>query len=487
VEQGQNTPDAHVVAGANTMVRDSGLARFGHWMSRNRQPIRIIQWLVVLTYSILIIVPAFVPPPAATASVWNSVTVFAKFLFWGIWWPFVLLSMVLFGRVWCGVLCPEGTLSELASKHGRGWAIPRWMRWGGSPFFAFAATAVYGQMLSVHDYPKPALLVLGGSTCSAVVIGYLYGREKRVWCRFLCPVKGVFSLLARLAPLHYRVDEAAWRNSYGSGASTNHGQLVIPVNCAPLVPLRNMKGNAECHMCGRCSGHRNAIKLSWRSPANEVVFHGEQQGNRWETGLILYGLLGIAIGAFHWSASPWFVQWETMLSRWLVAHHVLWPLLTNAPWYALTRDPETSHVFSWLHGGLGIVYMIATALAYGTSLLVVLALGARVLGPWRAGRLHHLAQAMIPLAGAGMFLGSSMTTLASLHVGHIELAWVGQARFLMLMLANVWSAWLALGIVRRHSVKPLNQASALLIFAIALTIADSAWWLLFWHWQSPIG
>ncbi|MFP3624782.1 4Fe-4S binding protein, partial [Burkholderia sp. SIMBA_051] len=80
------------------------------------------------------------------------------------------------------------------------------------------------------------------------------GREKRVWCKYLCPVNGVFSLLARLAPFHYKVDEDAWRRSYKNG---EHGHRVIPINCAPLVPLRNMKGASDCHMCGRCSGHRD--------------------------------------------------------------------------------------------------------------------------------------------------------------------------------------------------------------------------------------
>ncbi|MGF6305410.1 polyferredoxin [Paraburkholderia sp. WC7.3d] len=278
------------------------LAAAGQWMQRHGALIRGIQWVVVALYAFLIIVPALMPLPDDTAHLWNNLTLAAQFVFWGIWWPFVLLSMVMLGRVWCGVLCPEGALAEFASKFGRGRAIPHWMRWGGWPFVAFGITTIYGQMVSVYQYPKAVLLVLGGSTFAAIVIGLLYGREKRVWCKYLCPVNGVFSLLARLAPFHYKVDEDAWRRSYTNG---EHGHRVIPINCAPLVPLRNMKGAADCHMCGRCSGHRDAIALTWRKPSTEVVQLGDKKANPWDTALILYGLLGIAIGAFHWTASRW--------------------------------------------------------------------------------------------------------------------------------------------------------------------------------------
>ena len=176
------------------------LARLGEAMRRHRRAIVALQWIVVLFYLVLLTVPAFMPLPQSGARILSNLTLFAQFAFWGIWWPFVMLSMMLVGRVWCGVLCPEGALSEWASRRGLGRAIPRWMRWSGWPFVAFACTTVYGQLVSVYEYPKAALLVLGGSTVAAIGVGFVYGRGKRVWCRYLCPANGVFALLDDSAP-----------------------------------------------------------------------------------------------------------------------------------------------------------------------------------------------------------------------------------------------------------------------------------------------
>ncbi|RKP50574.1 4Fe-4S binding protein [Trinickia fusca] len=458
-------------------ARGGRLAQAGAWMQRNGAVIRAVQWGVVAVYAFLIIVPACMPLPDETAHLWTNLTLAAQFVFWGIWWPFVLLSMVLLGRVWCGVLCPEGALAEFASKYGRGRAIPRWMRWGGWPFVAFGLTTIYGQMVSVYQYPRAVLLVLGGSTFAAMIIGLLYGREKRVWCRYLCPVNGVFGLLARLAPVHYKVDEAAWRRSYTQG---EHGHRVIPINCAPLVPLRNMKGAAACHMCGRCSGHRDAITLSSRSPLREVVELGKDAANGWDTALILYGLLGIAVGAFHWTVSPWFVQAKQWLATWLIDRDITWPLDTNAPWFVFTHYPEQNDVFSWLDGSLVIVYILATAAVYGTALLALMALATRLLGRFDRARLHHLTQALIPLAGAGVFLGLSATTLSLLRAEHVPLGWAADVRVGVLAIANVWSAWLAWRVTGRYGKRVIWRVSAMTCFVTALAVADSAWWLMFW-------
>ena len=122
---------------------------------------------MIAVYLVLVAVPAFLPLPDRSAHLWNNLTVFAQFAFWGIWWPFVLVSMVVVGRAWCGILCPEGALTEFASRWSLGRAVPRWITWGGWPFIAFAGTTVYGQMVSVYGYPKPALAILGGPVSMA--------------------------------------------------------------------------------------------------------------------------------------------------------------------------------------------------------------------------------------------------------------------------------------------------------------------------------
>ena len=155
------------------------LAKIGTAMARHRRAILAIQWVVVFFYLALLVIPAFMPIPADDEHIYTNLRLFAQFMFWGIWWPFVMLSTMLLGRVWCGVFCPEGALTELASRHGLGRAIPRWIRWSGWPFVAFVCTTVYGQLVSVYEYPEAALLVLGGSTVAAVAVGLVYGKGKR--------------------------------------------------------------------------------------------------------------------------------------------------------------------------------------------------------------------------------------------------------------------------------------------------------------------
>ncbi|MEO8847098.1 MAG: 4Fe-4S binding protein [Casimicrobiaceae bacterium] len=451
------------------------LARYGEWLKRNATMVRGVQWVVVLAYAFLIIVPALMPLPGNEARALNNLTVFAQWAFWGLWWPFVILSMFIVGRTWCGVFCPEGTLTEAASKFGLHRAVPRWMKWGGWPFVAFAMTTIFGQLVSVYQYPQAAMLVLGGSTLAAIGVGFVYGKEKRVWCRHLCPVNGVFAALTRMAPMYYRVDRDAW--------TKNAGHIAIhPVNCAPLVRIRRMNGTSECHMCGRCSGHLDAVEMAWRPPNAEVAALPLSQASAWDAALIVFGMIGLALGAFHWNASPWFIDLKLAAAGLVIDHGPQWLLQDNAPWWLLTHYPQANDTFTWLDGSLIAGYIVATAAVVSGGVWAALEMAALPYAALRRPHALRLSYALIPLAGLGVFLGlSSLTVSLARAEGLATDGVVPLLRASVLAIGAAWSlrlAWLQLADLPRIT----QRLASVIAFAVAVAIVVGAWSLLFFHW-----
>ena len=498
--------NSHVIKFVPPLGRHGGvgrtrLARLGDWMARHRGTILGIQWIIVAFYAVLVALPAFMPHPlpesrlfsgnygassfvdanmclasgepvlqekTPTLTPWHDkLVLFAQFAFWGIWWPFVILSMLLMGRVWCGVLCPEGALTEFASRHGRGGSIPRWVRWSGWPLLAFALTTIYGQLVSVYEYPKAVLVILGGSTVAAMVAGYLWRKGKRVWCRYLCPVSGVFALLARLAPFAFRVDRAAWDLQPAQRAA---------VDCPPLLDVKHLQGMSQCHACGRCSDHREAVTLAPRSPNAEIL--GGPPPATTEVLLLCFGVLGVAIGAFQWTVNPWFVRAKQAAAEWLVSRDILWPLADSPAWWLLTSYPEANDVFTWLDGIAILAYIGAVALVLGGATLLAVRGAARLAGAdWR-----RLALGLVPLGGIGLFLGLSMMTVSQLRAEGIVLPWLPALRGVLLGLGLLWSAWLGLRLLRSAAPSPIRLGAAFLVWLMPLALAGSTWVLVFYVW-----
>jgi polyferredoxin len=438
----------------------------------HRRALQGVQWCVVAAYAVLVVAPAFLPLPPGDAHGYDNLVVAAQWLFWGLWWPLVIASMLVLGRTWCGVFCPEGTLTEAASRHGLGRGVPRWMRWGGWPFVAFALTTVFGQLVSVYQYATATLLVLGGSTLAAIAVGFVYGKGKRVWCRHLCPVNGVFAVLARVSPLHFRVDPDAWLAS--AGRVRTH-----PVNCAPMVRIRRMTGPAECHMCARCSGLQGAVVLAGRSPGHEIARIEPGEAQAWDAALIVFGMIGLAIGAFEWSATPWFARLRTMLADRILDHGPAWLLADDAPWWLLTHYPDAHDVFTWLDGALIVGWIAGTALILGGFVALCLALASL---PVRGmpGRAYALSYSLTPLAGIGLFVGLSALTVGLAKGEGVQLHALPALRCALLAAGAAWSLWLAYAHLKGRA-RGARLAFAFLAFSSGVAGVLFAWYPFVFH------
>lgn len=467
---GKTIPIINISSAGRAPARAGLLPRIGDGLMRHRAWVQGLQWVIVLAYLVLVAVPALLPLPAEDTHLWDNLTRFAQFLFWGVWWPGVMIATVTLGRTWCGVFCPEGALTEWASRHGMGRAIPRWIRWGGWPFVAFLGTTIYGQLVSVYEYPQAALLVLGGSTVAAVAVGFVYGKGKRVWCRHLCPANGVFGLLAKIAPMHYKVDRARW------DASPN----VKAVDCAPLINIPGMKSTSECHACGRCSGHRDAVKLSWRAPWTELLDRSIVPKTG-EVLTLLFGVLGVVTMAFQWASSPWYVAAKLALASWLIDHGHEVLLQDNAPWWLLTHVPAANDVFTWLDGGLILVYLIGGGVVLGALLSVATAVAARLsaLGPDLLG-FKRLALALTPLGAANIVLGLSLLTISQLKAEQVRLDWLAAPRVALFLAGASFSMALAWRLLAGTAL--IRRGLALATFAVAPALIGWVWYTVFFVW-----
>jgi hypothetical protein len=226
-------------------------------------------------------------------------------------------------------------------------------------------------------------------------------------------------------------------------------------------------------MCARCSGLRGSVALAARSPNREVATMTGDHAQGWDAALIVFGMIGLAIGAFEWSATSWFVSLRTAIANGVLDHGPAWLLADNAPWWLLTHYPQAHDVFTWLDGALIVGWIVGTALVVGGFVAVCLALASL---PQRGllRRAFALSYALTPLAGAGLFIGLSGLTATLARAEGLQLHALAAARVAVLCLAAAWSGWLGYAQLRQHTAGT-RLVRSLGAFLLALAGVLAAW------------
>ena len=286
----------------------SGQSRLRLWTWRNSR--RIVQVLSLLLWLGLFVrsrdlLGALVPPdlflrtdPLVALLTVGASRIFVATVLWSL---ILVVTTLIFGRFFCGWLCPLGTLIDLAGKifaspfqrfsKQRHASMQRWKyyvlllmlaaalvstQWAYflDPLvllFRGLTTGFYPLLawaLPEHSLPKildmpwrgiavaPALLLVTVLALTAI--------SRRFYCRYLCPLGAFYGLLSRVPLLRKRVSNQC--DACTAVGEKNHCVTHCRMGAIPNNP--HLTQNHECIRCmsGADSCHAEAIHFEWSLP-----------------------------------------------------------------------------------------------------------------------------------------------------------------------------------------------------------------------------
>jgi polyferredoxin len=228
-------------------------------------------------------------------------------LFWAWWWPLILLTYPLVGRLWCS-FCPFMVWGEIVQRLARllGWQPQRWPRgdsdrWA-APLLAagFAAILLWEAVGNLENTAWLSSCLLLLITAGAVVGSLAF--EKRFWCRYLCPVGGMNGLFAKLAISELRAQIGTCSGSCTSFACFKggpaEGEGYATAGCPVGTHPAHLADNRNCVLCLSCAQacpHRS-VTVRLRPPAADLQRSMDPPAG--EAGLILVLAGGLCL--HHW-------------------------------------------------------------------------------------------------------------------------------------------------------------------------------------------
>ena len=190
---------------------------------------------------------------------------------WSLWWPLVIISTVLFGRVWCQV-CPMELVNSLAAKIGlkRKPAAFLTSGWGVTIFYSLALLG-FIRTFWAHRFPERMAVFFIFLFGAALVTGLIY--EKRSFCSFLCPVGRLLGLYACCSPLEWRVRD---RNVCDGCRSKDcfapkYAYRMTSRSCASGLYVPSLTDNQDCLICTDCRTvcPNDNLRFSLRRPFSD--------------------------------------------------------------------------------------------------------------------------------------------------------------------------------------------------------------------------
>jgi len=465
-------PIVQIVEQASTTAKNSNrleaIERF--FVARNEQ----LKWLhlvMFIVFLLLLLLPLFLPEPAQHDTPLTNFTLFTNYLMWGLWFPLVFLSVIFTGRSWCGVLCPMGAASEWANNRGLKRKIPAFIRWEGTPIVSFLIITFLGQTVGVRDHPEALAQVFGGVMLAAIIVGYIWGRKQRAWCRHMCPIGLLLGLFSRLGMVQFM----SKKPKPGGDSYVENGF------CPTMIDLRSKQESRHCIECFRCvvPDAKNSMMVRWRPPGQEVENIAKHNGNAAEVWFFLLGV-GSALGGFLWLVLPQYQQMRQQLGEWMVGQGWYW-IGESGPWWLMSVHPQRREVFNWLDfisiiGFMALVMVIFSLVLGGINALGAMSSGA--MGSVKSFRARYieLAYQYMPVAMVSLLLGLGGKLFEWFAIAGVSDAYIVGLKQVLFSLSILWSTRLGWKILGGQGLIGIKRILPLCCGLCGSIFVGLCWW-----------
>ncbi len=271
-----------------------------HWLL-TRRPFQFALIAPNLLAFTLIVLAGLV---GTTTGAMNFSTIFVWLAWWGV---LVLVLIPLGGRVWCA-MCPIPAPGEWLARRALvergkrswslGWAWPKSLQNLWPAFGALLLLVLFGLIVTTRPLVT-ALLLLG---LALVALGTHLVFERRVFCRYLCPVGGLLGVYSMAAPLELRARNLdVCRECRGKECYRGGEGYPCPTFQFPGGALTR---NTYCLLCTEClkACPFDNLALSLRpAGADLLVSRGRRADEAW----IALLLLGTALAHSVIKLGPW--------------------------------------------------------------------------------------------------------------------------------------------------------------------------------------
>ncbi|QOR62731.1 4Fe-4S binding protein [Sulfurovum sp. ST-21] len=189
---------------------------------------------------------------------------FTHALFWGLFWPFfIVTTLPLFGRIFCGI-CPHGFLGKYITKIGLKHKMPKWLqnRFIGVALLVFGWWGVYYMFPSLYRTPYGSAMLFAIMTLVAFVFYFLF--REMSYCTYICPIGTALRGYGKLS--------ATWFGSYDTACSdckTFDCAKSCPYGLSPFN-FKKKKSMSDCTLCMDCTDSCAALKFKVLKPGYAI-------------------------------------------------------------------------------------------------------------------------------------------------------------------------------------------------------------------------